>query len=29
MQGKTMKDQVSPLKWALAVKKGKKKQRVA
>lgn len=29
MQGKTMKDQVSPLKWALAAKKGKKKQRVA
>lgn len=29
MQGKTMKDLVSPLKWALAAKKGKKKQRVA
>ena len=29
MQGKTMKDRVSPLKWALAAKKSKKKQRVA
>jgi peptide deformylase len=29
MQGKTLKDQVSPLKWALAVKKGKKSKSVA